>query len=265
MIRLVVLFSVVAFGYSQESPGSPSRLPAATGKTNNETCSSDAIGIQLAQSRDFLQSLFPQCACGESGEWTRVAYVNMEDPSHQCPSGWNLFTGPVRGCVSSIPNRYSCGSAIFPTNGHNSHVCGRVTAYQRGFPEAFSYGLSSYHTLEDLYVDGVSITHGAAGSRQHIWSFAAATSENENYGSDYHCDCINTRQNHRGYPDFVGNNYFCDTGNIRSLQQIMTFQFYSQITPCGTVKVVVLTTPAVKGTIPHGSAPQSRPQQTISR
>ena len=27
------------------------------------------------------------------------------------------------------------------------------------------------------YIDGVSLTHGAAGSRQHIWSFAAARYE----------------------------------------------------------------------------------------
>ena len=215
MIRyLVVLTLVAALGSSQETPSSPARIPpAATRKSNNNgTCIPDAINDQLEQTRGFLQNLIPSCACGESGEWTRVAYVNMQDPSQQCPSSWNLFTGSgaVRGCVSSVPAG-SCDSAIFPTNGHNySHVCGRVTAYQRGLTSAFLHGIYN-QDIDGPYVDGVSLTHGAEGSRQHIWSFAAALSENAPW--DHRCYCINTRDGNFRTIDFVGSNYFCDTGN----------------------------------------------------
>ena len=211
---LVVLTLVAALGSSQETSSSPARLPpAATGKSNNNgTCTPDAIGDQLEQTRGFLQNLIPSCACGESGEWTRVAYVNMEDLSQQCPSSWNLFTsGAVRGCVSSVPPG-SCDSAIFPTNGRNySHVCGRVTAYQRGFTSAFSSGAYDGEDLDGPYVDGVSLTHGGEGSRQHIWSFAAAQSEYAYYR--HICFCTDTREARFNTIDYVGSNYFCDTGN----------------------------------------------------
>ena len=219
ILYLVILTLVAALGSSQETPTSPARIPpAATGKSNNNgTCTADAIGDQLELTRGFLQSLIPSCACGESREWTRVAYVNMQDPSQQCPSSWNPFagSGAVRGCVSSIPGS-SCDSAIFPTNGRNySRVCGRVTAYQRGIPEGFFYGIYRGVTLESSYVDGVSLTHGAAGSRQHIWTFAAAALQLENpYNFERRCDCIHTSDSRSsGYPSFVGSNYFCDTGS----------------------------------------------------
>ena len=77
------------------------------------------------QSRPFRASL-PSCSCGGAGLslWTRIAHLNMSDPSQQCPSSWNLTTTPVRGCVSSIASGGSCDSAIFPFNGQNySRVC----------------------------------------------------------------------------------------------------------------------------------------------
>ena len=80
-------------------------------------------------------------------------------------------------------------------------MCGRVNAYQRGDPEAFSNNIVGRSPgLENPYIDGVSITHGAAGSRQHIWSFVNAIYEN-----DTECPYQ--------VPPFVGNNYFCDTGS----------------------------------------------------
>ena len=40
-------------------------------------------------------------------------------------------------------------------------------------PDAFLRFISNQGTIEDIYLDGVSITHGASGSRTHIWSFGA--------------------------------------------------------------------------------------------
>ena len=56
----------------------------------------------------------PPCACGGPGQWTRIAHLDMSDPSQQCPSNWSLTTMPIRGCHS--PGSPFCGSAIYPSN-----------------------------------------------------------------------------------------------------------------------------------------------------
>ena len=103
----------------------------------------------------------------------------MSDPGQQCPSSWNLFSAPVRGCIASSAAP-SCSSAIFSSNGETySRVCGRVNGYQQGAVDAFGAALLLRQGLEGYYVDGVSLTHGAAGSCQHIWTFAASVYELE--------------------------------------------------------------------------------------
>jgi hypothetical protein len=52
-------------------------------------------------------------------------------------------------------------------------VCGRVVAYQIGASDAFSQALN----IETNSIDGISVTHGAVDSRQHIWSFITAVGE----------------------------------------------------------------------------------------
>ncbi len=64
----------------------------------------------------------------------------------------------------------------------------------------------------------MSVTHGPAGSRQHIWTFTAYLFEdNPGYAKDYiqyNCACTNTQYNWTyQLPSFIQNNYFCDTGN----------------------------------------------------
>ena len=156
---------------------------------------------------------YPPCQCGGPGEWTRVVYLNMSDPSQQCPSNWRLLTTPVRGCIRPS-NSSACDSVIFSLNSRSySHVCGRVHAYQYGSPNAFD--TTSRPGLESTYIDGVSLTHGAAGSRQHIWSFVAALYEiNSDYRPHHACACNNINEPWPyQVPSFVGNNYFCATGN----------------------------------------------------
>ena len=50
-----------------------------------------------------------------------------------------------------------------------SHVCGRIRGYQVGSTNAFLY---YGHGIDSYCVSGVSLTRGAAGRRQHIWTFA---------------------------------------------------------------------------------------------
>ena len=53
-------------------------------------------------------------------------------------------------------------------------VSSRAQAYRWGQNNAF-YGYHSGHHqgIDGYYVDGLSPTHGAPGSRQHIWTFAS--------------------------------------------------------------------------------------------
>ena len=157
-----------------------------------------------------------RCPCGGPGQWRRIAYLDISDPNQQCPFNWQLITTPVRGC-GRLNSDSNCNSAVFPSHGSSySRVCGRINAIQKGAPDAFYSSIQGRNPgLEGVYIDGVSLTHGAAGSRQHIWTFAAALYEtNPSYGQQWVCPCTNTNfiwpfQ----IPSFIGSNYYCDTGN----------------------------------------------------
>ena len=146
------------------------------------------------------------CSCGGPG-WRRAAYLNMSDPTQTCPPAWELITTPRRSCARpSNAGSQSCYSAMFPTQGvQYSQVCGRIVGYQKGQPTAFFRSEGS--TIDERYVDGVSLTYGSP--RQHIWAFANALDEYPHlYG--YKCPC--TDQHTISIPSFVGNDYFCETG-----------------------------------------------------
>ena len=69
---------------------------------------------------------------------------------------------------------------MFSTQGiQYSQVCGRIIGYQFGGTQAFRYVIEGNpQTINDPYVDGVSLTYGSP--RQHIWTFAAAIDETTN-------------------------------------------------------------------------------------
>ena len=186
--------------------------------SSGQTCpSQDAINAEHRRVRDILEETYstPPCSCGGDG-WTRVAYLNMSDPNQQCPSNWNLTTSPVRGCGRSSAGMYTCDSSFYPVHGRTySSVCGRVLAYQRGVGVGYSAVLDTgINTTESAYVSGVSLTHGPAGARQHIWTFAAALVEQDDNFGRYNCPCTNTNVTWPyQVPSFIRNDYFCDTGN----------------------------------------------------
>ena len=150
------------------------------------------------------------CGCNNTRGWARVAYLNMTDPSQRCPGAWRLITTPRRTCGRATQN-LACDSAIFPSNGiQYTHVCGRVIGYHVVSPDAFNYPIrfNPSFTTDNPYLDGVSITHGASGSRQHIWSFAGGLGDPA-LPDSYHCPC----HGNVNPPSFVGQDYFCETAN----------------------------------------------------
>ena len=72
----------------------------------SQTCPSEAQRGMLrnevtnAERRLLRESVTPllHYSCGGSTGWRRVAYLNMSDPSQQCPSAWREITSPHRVC-----------------------------------------------------------------------------------------------------------------------------------------------------------------------
>ncbi len=56
------------------------------------------------------------CPCSAPGEtWTKIAHLDMTDPSQQCPTNWMLNTfGSIRGCGQTSPGG---NLAFIPSNG----------------------------------------------------------------------------------------------------------------------------------------------------
>ena len=105
----------------------------------------------------------------------------------------------------------TCTQATFPTGGMEyRQVCGRAIGYQYGDPVAFSLSRSG-RSIDGYYVDGLTLTHGQTGLRQHIWSFANGLSEDRS-GSDA-CPCAPLASGII-IPSFVGSNYFCESGTV---------------------------------------------------
>ena len=153
---------------------------------------------------------------GMTGGWMRVAELDMTDNTTQCPDSLELRTIPLRTCTTVNTGGGTCSSDMFSVNGiQYSEVCGRIKAYQVGSPDAFGSGITN---INNIYVDGVSLTHGNS-PRQHIWTFASADNEDDQRPS-FKCPCTNTAISDMAQlpPSFVGDDYFCDTaldtGNV---------------------------------------------------
>lgn len=158
---------------------------------------------------NILQSIFAVPKCGP-GLWYRVAFLNMSDPTQQCPSAWREYTSnEIRTCARPNSTKGSCPHTIYPVNRQYNKVCGRVIGYQLGSPAAFRSDAhkESLVPVSNIYLDGISITLGI--NYTHVWSYAA--------GSSTLTDCPNANcpcSGGRDPPQYVGNNYFCESAYL---------------------------------------------------
>ena len=189
--------------------------------SNSSTCpllnTSAQRGLVGKTLRRYYSSDGPPCSCGGAGDWTRAVYLNMSDPNQECPSNWTLIATPIRGCGRRAIRSRQCDSVTYSVHGRSySSVCGRILAYQIGTAAAFSNAINNnLDTIDTAYLSGVSLTHGPAETRQHIWSFVGALYEQDpHYITYWNCPCTNTNVSwpHQ-VPSFINNDYFCDTGN----------------------------------------------------
>ena len=147
-----------------------------------------------------------QCG-GHKGGWTRVVQFDTSqgDP---CPTGWTLITTPGANprnvCRSGSTNE--CHSTIFTTYNTSFYkICGQVRGYQKGNTNAFRDGDS----IDEPYVDGVSITLG--DPRKHVWTYAIGLSDSGSFTNSYVCPCASSHG--ADPPAFVSDHYYCESGN----------------------------------------------------
>jgi len=154
----------------------------------------------------------PTYECGGTSGWTRVTFINMTNTSQQCPSGLTLTSYSKRTCGRTTSTGGTCDSTSFSVGGMTySRVCGRIIGYQFGNTASFyAYNTRINITIDSQYVSGVSLTHGAPGARQHIWTFAAGITETDGTLLNFLCPCSTTGT--VNVPPFVGNDYFCESG-----------------------------------------------------
>ena len=149
--------------------------------------------------------------CGD-GMWYPVASLDMTDPQQQCPTGWREYNeSSVRACGRPVTNSLSCASVLYITGRQYNKVCGRAIGYQVG-PV---HGIFTNRTIDQNYVDGVSITYGI-DPHQHIWTYIAGLTENGTVSKRRNCHCSDSLG--RQLPDFVNNSYYCESANPYALE-----------------------------------------------
>ena len=165
--------------------------------------------VTNAERRVLRESVTPllRYSCDGSTGWRRIAYLNMSNPSQQCPSVWLEITSPHRVCGRRSTSG-SCDGVSYTTGSEQyDQVCGRIIGYQIGTVDAFYQGPDL--SIDTSYVDGVSVTHGSP--RQHIWTFAAGLDEESVHPAST-CPCVAGSTTGNRIPSYVGQNYFCETG-----------------------------------------------------
>ena len=201
-------------------------------------------------------SSLPECG---DGLWYRVAYLNMTDPSQQCPPAWREYnTSGVRACgrpVSNVING-TCPSMFYSTNRQYSRVCGRVIGFQVGSPDGFNPTHDSQLTM-----DGVIIGHGA--SHHHIWSYIAGATDRSSFHRQSNCPCSSTAgvTPNAMQSQMIADNYYCESGNpTNSFPNNIIYSI--QVIPSGMASSVKVPA-AVVPSLPHGSVYSCLPKQPI--
>ena len=156
--------------------------------------------------------------CDQQGGWTRIAYLNMTQPGAICPEGlraWSFKNIDHQLC-SKKGDGGGCSSVYYSSLVNYTNVCGQVRGYQYGSPDGagpiLGDGIKPNTEIDQVYVDGVSITYGG-NPRKHIWTYMGSVHEQISRISPYVCPC-NTKYNQQlSPPKFIGNDYYCESGN----------------------------------------------------
>ena len=153
--------------------------------------------------------------CGVKGGWMYVTSLDMKNSAHKCPSHFKQeLSGGKRFCVKKVPA--GCSSQTYSIGGvPYAEVCGKAIGYQYGSVDTAPFPMGTHRSIEEAYMDGISITHGST-PRKHIWTYMGgfADQSSQTY-RQFICPCAA-----QGVPlspnNFVGNYFYCESGNPSS-------------------------------------------------
>ena len=139
---------------------------------------------------------------GISGQWSRVAYLDTSQTNMECPGSLQATTNPPSCRI--FGNSPTCSSVFFSSGGlPYSQVCGRIEGRYSLSPDGFDTfpaGRPNSPTIEDNYVDGVSLSYGMR-PRNHIWTLAVTLPQFNQKMGCLSCQFL--------VPGFVGSDYTC--------------------------------------------------------
>ena len=126
--------------------------------------------------------------CGVGG-LTRIANLNMTNEQNRCPFPLTLTTqSRKRMCMSPVHGTQFSSVYYDAYHMNYSFLCGRAIGYAYYVPYAFYYTTTSYKTIDQPYVAGLSITYRIRDQRKHIWSLAGGYADPCNTYA-YSCPC----------------------------------------------------------------------------
>ena len=228
MKSIILFFVIIAISLGlakRHKPVLPARTPATS--LNTAWPSDSLIDKEVRKTKAMLgtETWFRPCDCGGPG-WEKIAFYDFSQ--QECPHNFTRQYGEYNDISCRATSEYSegqgtseyraCGhdlsssSLPLPVGRAYSSVCGRVRGH--GWGMAFYNVITCNRSLEQTYVFGVSLTHGTAGRRTHIWTFAAALADGgtDTSSTKFYCGCSNTGINWtHTTPEDVGNDYFCDS------------------------------------------------------
>ena len=210
LLMTTTAFALAVISYSKSMDEVVSSTSRISTLSNQYQQFVSATHNNISQLTNYVSSLQEQIYCG-AGQWYRVAFLNMSDPSHQCPFPWQFNSSSgVRRCQRPSSSGVSCSSKFYYTGRGYGRVCGRVIGYQYGSPDGFRrLTIGNPANIDTAYMDGVSITYG--NPHKHIWSYAGGVTESSSDHSTSNCPC--STASGRSPPSFIGNKYYCESGN----------------------------------------------------
>ena len=127
----------------------------------------------------------------------------------ECPDSLERFA--VNGSWYCRRTSRPCTPVHFSALEKNyTAVCGMVQGYQYGSMDGFTHSTAS-KTPDDLYAEGISITHGSS-PRRHLWTYAVGLNANPDRRPLYQCPCTALGTS-RTLSTFLRDDYYCDSGN----------------------------------------------------
>ena len=156
--------------------------------------------------------------CDQQGGWTRIAYLNMTQPGATCPEGLSArsYNNLDHQLCSKKGDGGGCSSVFHPSLFTYTKVCGQVRGYQYGSPDGtgpyLGGGTNQYRAIDELYVDGVSITYDV-NPRKHVWTYMGNLYEQVNSITSDVCPCHTHYDQQFSPATFIGNDYYCESGN----------------------------------------------------